>query len=82
MLKNNGHLIVKHQSAVKEDVEIIKFSDKLQSNYFALYRHKDKDESLLTQQGFNVQSIDIYPNDMNPWDNTHHYAYVAKKVVE
>jgi hypothetical protein len=81
-LKNNGHLIVKHQSGVNEDVEVVKFSEELQSNYFALYRHKDKDESLLTEQGFKVQVIDIYPDNMNPWKNTHHYAYVAKKVVE
>jgi SAM-dependent methyltransferase len=78
MLAPNGHLIVKHQSGVGESVEINKFSEDIGANYLALYRQKERDEGLL-KEFFYVETIDIYPPEMNRWTNTHFYAYVASK---
>ena len=78
MLADNGYLIVKQQSGVEEDVEVNQYSEHLKVKYYSLYRHKNKDEALLRNQGFDVEIINIYPSNMNHWSNTHHYAYIAK----
>lgn len=79
MLKPGGHLIVKQQSGVEEDIHVNNYSEELKTNYTAIYRERRKEESLLQKEGFQVKTYDIYPPEMNPWSNTHHYAYVAQK---
>src|SRR3989338_2588233 len=81
MLANGGTLIVKHQSGIKDDVVVDKFSEVIGDNYHALYRHKKRDEALLKKY-FNVEVIDIYPKRLNPWPNTLFYAYVCTHKTE
>lgn len=79
MLKEGGILIVKQQSGVFEDKEVNKYSKELEADYYALYRNVGKEISLLEEQSFQVNTIDIYPDHMNPWNETHHYAYIGRK---
>lgn len=73
----NGKFIIKHASGVKKDVVIDNYSELIGDNYHALYRHLDKDVVMLSQYFDNVEVVDIYPDKLNPWDNTHFYAYVC-----
>ncbi|ANY65378.1 hypothetical protein BBD42_02000 [Paenibacillus sp. BIHB 4019] len=76
MLKPYGKLIIKHQSGVNEDVIINKYSSEIGHNYFSIYRHQKK-ELLLLSEYFSVETVDIYPLEMNRWSNTHFYSYIA-----
>ncbi|MEV2911680.1 class I SAM-dependent methyltransferase [Paenibacillus larvae] len=44
--------------------------------------YKNCFDMLLTEQGFKVQVIDIYPDNMNPWKNTHHYELSPYNCVK
>lgn len=79
MLKDDGVIIVKHASGVREDVIINKYSEQIGDWYHAIYRHVDRDNLLIQQSGFKAIMVDIYPERLNPWENTHYYAFVAKK---
>lgn len=77
MLSKDGVFIVKHQSGINEDVLIDAYSDQIGDTYHALYRNVNTDKKLL-EQYFQVEVIDIYPSKLNPWPNTHFYAFVCK----
>lgn len=80
MLNVNGKLIIRNQFGVLDDVLIDKFSEELNFNYFAEYRTKERETKILKNIGFNdVEVIDIYPKEMNKWDNTHNYALICSK---
>jgi len=76
MLKPNGIIIIKHQCGLKDDVIIDTFSIQLQANYVAIYRNIQKEISIL-KQFFDVDLIDIYPDTLNNWEDTHHYAFIC-----
>ncbi len=76
MLKPQGKLIVKHQCGVNEDVAIDNYSPTIGDTYYAVYKHVDKDKKLL-EQYFGVDVVDIYPPRLNPWPNTHFYAFIG-----
>jgi SAM-dependent methyltransferase len=78
LLNHNGTLIVKHQCGTRKNELIDHYSEELESNYLALYRHVDLDSLLLGNIFNNVQVIDIYPPRLNRWDNTHFYAFVCR----
>lgn len=79
-LKNSGKLIVKSQFGVSEDVVIAGYSQELKTDYYAWYRHIDKEVAILKNIGFkNIEVVDIYPPECNRWDNTHFYAIVGEK---
>lgn len=79
-LKPNGKIIIKNQFGVNENVIIEGFSDELQTNYYAQYRHIKKEVKILEEIGYkNVEVFDIYPQECNRWDNTHFFAIVAGK---
>lgn len=79
-LRKGGILIVKNQFGVKEDVVVEGFSKEQQCNYYAQYRHLDKEVNCLCNIGYNnLQVYDIYPPECNRWENTHFYAIVGKK---
>ena len=77
LLKTGGTLIVKHACGVKNDVLVDKYSKELKENYYALYRHLKKEQQLLSQF-FSIETIDIYPKRLNPWENTHFYAFICR----
>lgn len=79
-LREGGKLIVKNQFGVKEDVVVEGFSEEQQCNYYAQYRHLDKEVNCLRNIGYNnLQVYDIYPPECNRWENTHFYAIVGEK---
>lgn len=79
MLKNNGILIVKHQMGEVEDVFVDNYSDDLECWYTAEYRSVSNEKTMLEQAGFIVEVKDIYPPEMNRWENTHFYALIGAK---
>jgi SAM-dependent methyltransferase len=79
-LKKGGRLIVKNQFGVSEDVIVDGYSEEQKTNYFASYRHIDKEVKILETIGYkNLEVVDIYPPECNRWANTHFYAIVAEK---
>ena len=81
MLKPGGRLIVKHQSGIETDVIVDGYSEEIGMDYHALYRQHDRDRALLEEhfgEG-NVETRDIYPEELNPWENTHFYAYICRR---
>lgn len=78
LLKPTGTLIVKHQCGVDRDVAIDNYSPAIEDNYYAVYKHVKKDTQLL-EEFFNVELVDVYPPRLNPWPNTHFYAFIASQ---
>tara|TARA_B100000683_G_C12354384_1_gene500352 strand:+ start:111 stop:407 length:297 start_codon:yes stop_codon:yes gene_type:complete len=79
MLRSQGELIVKNQFGTPDERTVNGWSDNLKAHYFANYRTLKKEVSLLESAGFDqIEIRDIYPRELNPWDNTHYYALVAK----
>jgi len=81
LLKPKGSLLVKHACGANEDILVDKFSKEMNTNYYALYRHVKKEQQLLSEF-FTVKIIDIYPDELNPWDNTHFYAFVCTNYTD
>lgn len=78
-LKPRGKLIIKNQFGTSEDVTVKGFSEELNTNYYAQYRHTEKEIEILKKLGYeNITITDIYPPDCNRWENTHFYAIVAE----
>ena len=80
MLAANGTMIIKHQMAIEKDVTINHFSTELNERYSAEYRFVEQEAADLYESGFSVETIDIYPQDMNKHSNTKHFALVCKKT--
>jgi trans-aconitate methyltransferase len=78
LLKPEGTLIVKHACGVEDDVLVDTYSEQLKENYYALYRHVKKEQNLLSEH-FQIETVDIYPERLNPWRNTHFYAFVCTR---
>jgi SAM-dependent methyltransferase len=79
-LKERGKLIIKNQFGVNEDVMVDGYSEEQKTNYFAHYRHIEKEKKILEVIGYkNIEIFDIYPPECNRWENTHFYAIVAEK---
>lgn len=78
LLKETGVMIIRQQYGVHDDVIIDKYSEHIGENYYTYYRHLDKEVKFL-KKWFSVEVIDILPERLNPWKNTHHYALVCKK---
>lgn len=79
-LKEGGHIIVKNQFGIKEDVLVEGYSEELKTNYYSSYRHINKEIGILQKVGYkNLRIEDIYPPECNRWENTHFYAIVGEK---
>ncbi|MCM3128277.1 class I SAM-dependent methyltransferase [Paenibacillus provencensis] len=77
MLGDGGVLLVKHACGVKENVYVDHYSEAIADNYCAEYRYVELEKNLLENEGFNVEILDIYPDHLNPWSNTHFYAFIC-----
>lgn len=78
-LNMGGGLLIKQQFGVKEDV-FVKYSNELKREYFATYRHIDKEKDILKSVGFTkIEQYDIYDKSANRFDNTHFWALRAIK---
>lgn len=79
LLNKDGVLFIRHQCGVKEDVIVDKYSTTVRNNYYARYKHLDKELNMLKKIFREVKVIDILPKRLNPWDDTHHYAFICRK---
>lgn len=77
LLKKGGIVIVKHQCGVLKDVVVDSYSPVIKDTYHAVYKHVEKDKKLL-EEFFDFEVINIYPPRLNPWPNTHFYAFIAQ----
>lgn len=78
MLKPNGKLIIRMQCGIEKGKIVDGFSEELQTNYFADYRHWEFEKQLLEEVGFkNIQLFDIFPDTLNVWPDTRHYLFVC-----
>ena len=56
----------------------MEYSSELQSEYFSVYRHIDKEKAILKSIGFEkIEQYDIYDKQANRFDNTHFWALRA-----
>lgn len=80
MLKPGGVFISRMHCGLKEDVIINGYSEELETEYFAEYRHVDKEKDLLLKIGYGeVELFDILPDELNVWDNTRHFIFICRK---
>lgn len=78
-LKEDGKLLIKQQFGVKDDVIINGYSEELKKNYYAEYRHLEKEIEMIKNAGYkNIQKFDIYPPEFNHWENTHFWGIVVE----
>lgn len=79
-LKDNGRIIIKNQFGVERDVIVQGFSEEQNTDYYAHYRHLDREIEILKDIGFkNTEKFDIYPKEANRWENTHFWAITGEK---
>ena len=80
MLKVGGKFIIKNQFGIYDDVDVSGYSEEQKTEYFAQYRYIDKEINMLKGIGFkNISKYDIYPAEINRWDNTHFWAIAMEK---
>ena len=79
MLNSDGVLVLKNQWGVENRLVVDGYSEGLGSDYYAIYRSLDEIKLLLAECGFSFEVVDIYPEYMNLWKNTHEYAFICKK---
>ncbi|MDA1354059.1 MAG: class I SAM-dependent methyltransferase [bacterium] len=78
-LNKGGLILIKHQCGVNEDILIDTYSEQLGRNYSAFYRSTETELKLLAPHFNSIETIDIYPPELNRWENTHFYAFVCRK---
>lgn len=81
MLNKNGVLIIKNQFGLESDVIINGFSTELNTDYYANYRFINNEKKVLSEIGYlNVNHFDIYPKELNRWENTHFFAIICNNA--
>lgn len=80
-LKDGGKLLIKHQVSTCElDKEVASFSEKLNANYYSIFRTLKSDMKLLREGGFEIYDIiDPYPANFNKWPDTQYKMYICVK---
>lgn len=76
MVNQDGVFIVKNQCGVRQEIVVDKYSEELEAEYHARYPFVDTQEEKLAKF-FGVERVDIYPESINRWSNTHFYAFVC-----
>jgi SAM-dependent methyltransferase len=80
MTKPGGVLIVRMHCGLEKDKIVNGYSEELQTNYFAEYRHVKDEIETLKKIGFTtVEKHDILPDTLNVWPDTRHFIFVCKK---
>lgn len=71
--------IIKNQFGIEKEVIVDNFSENLQCFYYAKYRKLADMCKIIQEHGFSYEIIDIYPDYINKYKNTHEYALVLKR---
>ena len=80
MLKAEGALLMRAHCGLENDVVVNGYSEELDADYYAEYRHLEKEVELLKQAGFKeVNVFDEVSEELNVWKNTRHFYFVCKK---
>lgn len=80
MLSLGGYFIQRIHCGIKDDISVDGFSEELQTNYFANFRHIDKEVEFLKSLHFkSVEVFDLHGPELNKWENSHHYTIVCSK---
>ncbi len=80
MTKSGGHFIAHIHCGLKEDVIVDRFSDELNTNYYAEYRYYENEKKRILDAGFkSVELHDVFPDWLNKWPNTRHFLFVCTK---
>lgn len=79
-LNPGGTLIVKNQCGIHVEKIVDTFSNELSASYHARYPSV-ADQKHLLQTCFSVEVVDIYPDPLNRWTDTHFYAFVCKQPL-
>ncbi len=81
-MDENSTFIIKNQWSMGEDDLVIdkQYSETNTNGYFAIYRTIQKMKDLAAKYGFDVETIDLYPSELNLYSNTHEYALICKKT--
>lgn len=77
-LEPGGVLIVKHACGVEAEVVVDTHSEALGEWYHARYPFVEDERGILVRHFRAVDVVDVYPPELNPWQNTHFYAFVAR----
>ena len=80
MTKPGGHFIAHIHCGLEDDVIVDRFSEELNTDYYAEYRHYKKEKTLIMKAGFQeVELQDIFPDWLNKWPNTRHFLFVCHR---
>lgn len=80
MLKPDGCFIVRMHCGLEQDKIVNGHSKELGTNYFAHYRHFEKEMNILRDIGFKeIEKFDIFPDTLNVWNDTRHFIFICKK---
>ncbi|MES2142749.1 MAG: class I SAM-dependent methyltransferase [Pseudomonadota bacterium] len=79
LLKEEGILLIKQTCGIRENIIVDGYSEALGQCYHALYRSLNNDRQLISNVFSNHILVDIYPEYLNPWPNTHFYAFIVEK---
>jgi cyclopropane fatty-acyl-phospholipid synthase-like methyltransferase len=72
-----GKFIIKHQSGINGEIQVNQWSEQLAAPYVAVYRHQVDEIALYKKYFKSVDVVDLYPKELNPWPNTHHFGYIC-----
>jgi spermidine synthase len=76
MLEFEGVFLVKNQCGMENEKIVDRFSEELACDYHARYPWvRDQEKKL--EEFFQVETVDIYPSEINRWPDTHFYAFVC-----
>jgi len=81
MMDENSVFIIKNQWSTSDENYIVnkQYSDNNNNMYYGNYRAIIKMIELFQKENISYEIIDIYPKQMNNYENTHEYAFVCKK---
>ena len=82
MMSDDSTLIIKNQWSMLENDKVVdkEYSDANKNRYFGIYRTLEKMKTLLSNAGFDFEKVDLYPDDLNRYTDTHEYALICKKT--
>ena len=82
MMSDNSTFILKNQWSTSDDDYVVnkQYSDNNKNKYFGIYRSLNRMKQILEACKMTYEVADIYPSNMNNYNNTHEYAFICKKL--
>ena len=82
MMGFDSTLIIKNQWSMTDEDKVVdkQYSDSNKNKYFGIYRTLTKMKKLLENAGFDFETVDLYPKELNKYEDTHEYALICRKI--